>query len=338
MKSIRFYVITLVTALLLSAVNIPAIAYGATSIDTEKDTSLVVDYHLNQKKIEGAQFELYRVADVSSSRELTLSGAFADYPVNIKDLDASGWKAAADTLAVYVKADKIPADQTMKTDAAGKIDFGVLRTGMYLLVCKEITIVRDTFRAAPALICLPNLTEDDMWEYNVTVSPKCTVTTTSNPTPGGDDGSTHVTVVKVWNDEGASALRPEGIEVSLLRDGEIYRTVDLNALNYWRYTWSGLETGHTWTVLEPKVPDGYTVTYTGEYTVRTITNSTTTPTEPGGGDTPTIIELTPENPPEILPKTGLLQWPIPILAIAGLLLFAFGWKDYMGKKDKDDEA
>lgn len=36
---------------------------------------------------------------------------------------------------------------------------------------------------------------------------------------------------------------------------------------------------------------------------------------------------TPTEPakPNVLPKTGQLDWPIPVLSVAGILLFAFGW-------------
>ena len=52
------------------------------------------------------------------------------------------------------------------------------------------------------------------------------------------------------------------------------------------------------------------------------------PTEPSEPTTP------PTEPEPSLPQTGQLNWPIPILATAGLVLFATGWVLYsMQKKD-----
>ena len=52
------------------------------------------------------------------------------------------------------------------------------------------------------------------------------------------------------------------------------------------------------------------------------------PTEPSEPTTP------PTEPDPSLPQTGQLNWPIPILATAGLVLFATGWVLYsMQKKD-----
>ncbi len=39
-----------------------------------------------------------------------------------------------------------------------------------------------------------------------------------------------------------------------------------------------------------------------------------------------------------LPKTGQLVWPIPVLAVCGLLLFALGWYLVISGKKKDHEA
>lgn len=45
-----------------------------------------------------------------------------------------------------------------------------------------------------------------------------------------------------------------------------------------------------------------------------------------------------ENPDTTLPQTGLLNWPVPVLAISGLLLFAAGWLlCFVGRKEHDAE-
>ena len=78
---------------------------------------------------------------------------------------------------------------------------------------------------------------------------------------------------KLWDDNG-SASRPGSVTVQLYKDGKAYEEpVELNDGNEWKYTWTGLENGHTWTV-EEVVKDGYTATYTdNENNNWTITNS-----------------------------------------------------------------
>lgn len=41
---------------------------------------------------------------------------------------------------------------------------------------------------------------------------------------------------------------------------------------------------------------------------------------------------TPESTPPDIPQTGMLKWPIPVLAISGLVLFSIGWALCMRKK------
>lgn len=57
-----------------------------------------------------------------------------------------------------------------------------------------------------------------------------------------------------------------------------------------------------------------------------IEREPTTPTAPEPPGTPQI------------PPTGQLKWPIPVLAVSGLLLFAIGWSFCAGKKKKKDET
>ncbi|MDO4269275.1 MAG: hypothetical protein Q4C73_12450, partial [Eubacteriales bacterium] len=52
-----------------------------------------------------------------------------------------------------------------------------------------------------------------------------------------------------------------------------------------------------------------------------------TPSVPGSGGAPGAEER--------LPQTGMLWWPVPILAVSGLLLFAFGWT--RSQRGEDDE-
>ena len=129
--------------------------------------------------------------------------------------------------------------------------------------------------------------------------------------------------------------------MQLLRDGKVWDTVTLTAANNWRYTWTGLDSGHRWTVVEKEL-DGYTVEVTREGITYVITNTYTEEDEPepivpdkpspGTPDIPTGPPSEPDYPakPESkpsgpkLPQTGQLWWPVPALTAAGLLLIVWG--------------
>ena len=62
--------------------------------------------------------------------------------------------------------------------------------------------------------------------------------------------------------------------------------------------------------------------------------STLTETEPTHS-TPTTPTTSVE---PTLPQTGQLSWPVPVLAMFGLLLFSIGWAPRFGKGKKTHEA
>lgn len=88
-----------------------------------------------------------------------------------------------------------------------------------------------------------------------------------------------LSVRKIWSD-GNSAHTDESITVNLLKDGKVESTAALNADNGWAYTFDKLVEGHTWTVEEAEVPEGYTASYETVGTSVTITNTKDEPTPP----------------------------------------------------------
>jgi hypothetical protein len=154
---------------------------------------------------------------------------------------------------------------------------------------------------------------DSQWYYKVTVRPKC------NFTPHEGMGVTAKKVMKIWNDPGNEATRPEYIEVVLLRNGEPYESVKLTAENGWSYVWIDLPAGEEWLVVEV-VPDGYKMLLEDENLVTQIVNSNDNPpppTEPGD-----------------FPQTGMLWWPMPVLIVAGVLFIVVGVR--LNRRETDE--
>lgn len=133
------------------------------------------------------------------------------------------------------------------------------------------------------------------------------VVNTYAPQKSDSDTATR-TVIKRWDDTGYEQKRPETITVTLLKDGTVYDTGTISRTDGWRYTWNDLPRYNSdgaeivWTLRESAVP-GYSSS------IRET------------GDT-FILTNTPEQ--QKLPQTGLLWWPVPVLAAAGLLLLIFG--------------
>lgn len=154
------------------------------------------------------------------------------------------------------------------------------------------------------------VTEQPLKRYTVRISRDANtflVVNTYNPQSPDEDSTTR-TVIKRWDDAGYEQKRPDTITVTLLKDGTVYDTRTISRTDSWQYTWSGLPrynpdgTEIVWTIQENAVP-GY---------ISSIRET---------GDT-FILTNTPEH--QKLPQTGLLWWPVPVLAAAGLLLLILG--------------
>ena len=297
-KKIAFtYRKILLMALAALMICLPALAID--KIDEGAATSLTVAFAPEGTPAEGAEFALYRVADMTGFGEFALSGGFEKYSVPVNDLDSEGWRNLTGQLEGYVQIDDslVPV-RTGTVDAAGKCAFTGLDVGLYLVTGEEWYGETQIYKPQSALVTLPNRDADDVWIYDVEIVPK-----DEPPRP-----LTKIEVMKVWSDSEYSG-RPASITVELLGNGQLVETVELNRDNNWRYTWEKLDGEMSWQVVENPVPDGYTVQVERENTLITITNSR--PTQ-GGGD-------------EKLPQTGQLWWPVPVLALAGMTLFAVGW-------------
>lgn len=112
-----------------------------------------------------------------------------------------------------------------------------------------------------------------------------------NKTNNGDTESLKVN--KVWKDDSdKNGKRPNSVKVQLYRDGEKYEEpIELNEDNGWSYLWNKLEKGHTWTVEEIDLPDGYKSSVSSDGLTFTITNTFDKPDNPDDPEDP-------ENPEE----------------------------------------
>ena len=322
---------------------------AAEQIDTNANVSMTIQYTKNNRKVAGASFQVYHVADVTESGQYVVTDAFKNYPISFAALEQEGWQQLALTLKGYVRRDGIKEIDSGKTDSDGVLVFPskdmTWKPGLYLVVGQTREIGRYTYYATPFLIRLPGLDASGNANlYQVNVTPKCRY----DYDDPEDKGITRK-VLKVWKDAGSVQKRPKSITVQLLRDDKVYDTVTLSANNNWRYTWEDLRRGYDWTVVEKEI-DGYTVNVTQEGITFIVTN-TFIPEKPGGpGSEPDDLDRGTEiedskvpfgagnkQPTGIptLPQTGQLWWPIPILVCCGLFCIVVGVIRHRGACDEE---
>lgn len=286
-------------ALVVSLFCLITPTYAITSIDMGKNTNLNIYYGDGETGFSNVPISVYRVADISKTGEYTLTEDYSQYAISLDNIDSSGLRALAQTLDAYTARDEINPVSSKMTNINGEMTINTLGTGLFLIRVAEHEMNDMIYRAEPMLVSLPVFT-DGQWNYDVTISCKFEY-------DSKDDIITSRKVQKVWKDDGNREMRPNSITVQLLENGNVADTITLSQENNWEYTWNNLDNHSKWQVIELNVPDGYSVSITKEEVVFIITNTA------------------PESPPSSeLPQTGLLWWPVPILASCGLLFLIAG--------------
>ena len=315
------------------------ISLAAGAIDTSASVSVTLEYYQEKQPVAGVPFDLYCIADADAYGEYTLTQTFVNYPVRVDGLSAEAWKSLAETLCTYIDRDKVPPLCSGNTDAQGKLQFpeqntlqngASLKPGLYLVRGRELNRDGYIYTTEPFLVQLPSQDkETNTWVYAVTAQPKHTRTQIPPQVP--EDDTVERKVLKVWKNDN-DKVRPTQITVQLLWDGAVYDTVTLCKDNNWRYTWKELPEYRAdgsrivWQVTEKDLKN-YTVLVTQEGITFVVTNTYS----PGDGS-----DKTPPGPGGKLPQTGVLWWPVPVLAGSGILLL-FG-SSLLKRKDRHEKG
>lgn len=229
-------------------------------------------------------------------------------------------------LSYFAAANPLPYTEK-STDENGMVVFENLVPGLYLVVPSEKN--SNAHLSAPFIVSIPEYdSEKKDWNFNIIATPKI-----DGDINGDDSGKTYITVQKKWETDGK---HPCSITVVLLRDYQEYEKIELNEGNNWYHRWDDLSKDHIWNVVEVQVPDGYTAHYeTSSNTVIIINKHDSQEEKPTNPDEPTTNPSKPDDDDD-LADTGQLNWPIPVFAIAGLLLFSIGWAMLnFGKKESE---
>lgn len=190
----------------------------------------------------------------------------------------------ADKLDAYVLEHNVSAIK-ITTDENGTATCKDLALGLYFI--RQTGAVEGFAPCTPFVVTVP-IKNAEGFVYDVNASPKTEVARL-----------TSITIKKVWNTD-ASTEMADSVTVQLLKNGTAVKTATLNAQNNWQVTYTGMPESDAYSVNEVNVPKGFTATYKQNGYVFTVTNTST------------------------LIQTGQLIWPIPVLAVSGMLFIAVG--------------
>ena len=208
-----------------------------------------------------------------------------NYTNDFKQLDCAIDDAELATkLDAFVSHHNVPSTKII-TNIDGAAMCNGLPLGLYFI--KQTGAVEGFAPCTPFLVTVPN-EKDGEYLYDVNASPKTEVARLVS-----------ITIKKVWNTD-KSTEAADSVTVQLLRNGNVVKTAILNMQNNWQITYADMPESDTYSIKEVNIPKGFTATYKQEDYVFTVTNTST------------------------LIQTGQLIWPIPVLAISGMLLIAVG--------------
>ena len=285
----------LILALLMACGPVTAFASDSNTVDFSQKGVISVTLKTEDTAVSGAELTAYRVAD-AESKDSNLTFTFTEPFADFGGTPEELQSAEdSERLAEYVKENGISGTKAV-TDSSGCAVFEDLPLGLYLVA--QTKSAEGFSDCSPFLVSLP-IEEDGVWVYEADATPKTDV-----------EQLVDITVKKVWNDGNDPSSRPDSVTVNLYRDSVLLDTVILNSENNWSYTWQALPKSDGYSVEEESV-SGYAASYSQSGSVFTVTN------------TPKLVQ------------TGQLNWPIPVLAVCGVGLFAVGWGLVFLKRKKD---
>ena len=256
-------------------------------ISPDKDCSFTIAYRYDGQRFSNHPVKLYKIADVSADFQYTLTAPFANSGLILNGVrSVSEWNVIRSTLETHILTYDVDADLIGVTDQDGQVCFQALKPGLYLAITEQVIQHDWIYAFDSALVALPGLGADGLWQYEVAVTSKSKAIP-----PAETDEEIEFKVLKLWKGDKGRSDRPQSIEVEIFRDGVSYQTVILSEENHWTFSWFAKNDGATWKVVERNVPTGYTMMVEERETSFVLTNTRPPdkPDIPQTGDTTNIM-------------------------------------------------
>ena len=349
MKKSRIAIcLLIVCTMIMSLFAAEAFASGSLKPDFPAKLTIRTQYgSTDPQPVEGIPYHIFRIAEIEMGSRFFLTDEFKDCGITLKGDSADEWDGVAELILGYAQVQKLEPAVTVTSDKDGLAVVEDIDTGLYLVVADRTRTGKYTYSVKPGIISVPNIV-DDNWNYDVTMVPKMERVSNPSTPPAPEKETVDRKALKIWDDDGNEEKRPDDITVHLLRDGEVYATETLNEANGWSCEWRGLTSldndGNTyeWNLIEDAV-EGYSPTMEQSGITFVLTNTFVeelpedpTPLSPGEPGTPgnpgtpgepdEPLEELPEDPVPLamLPQTGMLWWPVPVMGLLGVMFLALG--------------
>ncbi len=293
----------------LSAAVILFLACFSGVYASEKTATMTLICKRADTVLTGMNWDVYYVGQ-RTGNSYTLEGDFADYQVSIDATSTDSMVNAAVTLENYAIVDNIPFTNSGLIDEQGYLKFSELKSGLYLVSGHVFNIGVVYYQPSPVLVEIDLNVEDP--DIDLIVYPKIKYALLS-------EIDMNNTVKKLWLD---SKETHEPLDIEIYRNGDLFQSVKLSDENEWTYSWTATEYAQ-WRVKEVKVPADYSVNYqsdNGKYVIENTFHGVETP-----------IVTTTTAPPQKLPQTGQLWWPVILMGSCGAVLIVVGMR-LMGRK------
>ncbi len=316
-KDKKIFVIVL--CLLFFTLFLPKVS-AKTLVDLDKKANLKIEY-LKNKSVAGVEFKLFKIANIDEKLKYSFTDEFKSYGMYLCPENEENLSECASALAAYAKRDKIKATLLDKTTEDNTVAFNNIDVGMYLVTAENVNLDNRIYRHKPNIVILPNVLNERA-VYNLFEHSNYTFSEMNK------EEKIYRKALLVWEDKGNEESRPESIEVQVLRDGTLYSSVKISAQNNWRYSWGPLSNSHEWTIIQKDVPRDYIFTMDRKGRTFVLKNKYAPCLAKESSDLGERYFAkkghSDKKVDKILPKAGLLWWPVPILVCLGVLLFGIG--------------
>ncbi len=315
-------------------------------------------------KLGGMHWDVFRIGGRNADGDYELQGAFADYPVSLEDTSATALAHAAATLDTFAVADQITPLASANANENGWLKFTNLSVGLYLIAGDCLVIDKTYYYPASFLLEVTEGEGADNI-FDMTAHPKYIYKSGSeyeqytvkkvwqNDENNPENRSTYITV-EIYRDkelfetitldesndwtyswEAEKPYKWQVHEVDIpSKYSVLYRSQETQFLiiNTYEDVQSDKETT---TVSDSINTETTTISDSADTETTTVDDSadndknTTTTTRRTTAKSTTTRKTTTTTTTTTstgIPQTGQLWWPVPILALAGLVLMAIGFR------------